>query len=211
MIELHPAYYNNPQGLELDDFYRQDAVVLCITFILTVLIDLVVAVEVGVVLAALLFIGRMAQISNVESISREIEGEDPVEQPSRSRYLRQVPSNVEIFDVQGPFFFGAVEQFKDRVFRTIRADIKYVLLRLRLVPALDASGLHVLEDFQRYCHDRGITLLLCGVQPQPMKVIRRDSPFMSELHAENICEDIDAALLRIQKMEEGSDSSKNPA
>lgn len=190
---------------------RQDAVVLCITFILTVLIDLVVAVEVGVVLAALLFIGRMAQISNVESISREIEGEDPVEQPSRSRYLRQVPSNVEIFDVQGPFFFGAVEQFKDRVFRTIRADIKYVLLRLRLVPALDASGLHVLEDFQRYCHDRGITLLLCGVQPQPMKVIRRDSPFMSELHAENICEDIDAALLRIQKLEEGSDSSKNPS
>ncbi|MBO5683393.1 MAG: sodium-independent anion transporter, partial [Akkermansia sp.] len=91
---------------------RQDAVVLCLTFILTVLIDLVVAVEVGVVLAALLFIGRMAQISNVESISRELEGEDPEEQPGRSRYLRHVPENVEIFDVQGPFFFGAVEQFK---------------------------------------------------------------------------------------------------
>ena len=72
-----------------------------------------------VVLAALLFIGRMAQISNVESITRELEGEDPEEQPARSRYLRQVPENVEIFDVQGPFFFGAVEQFKDRVFRTL--------------------------------------------------------------------------------------------
>ncbi len=180
---------------------RQDAAVLVLTFVLTVLIDLVVAVEVGVVLAALLFIGRMSQISNVESIRREIEGEDPEENPARSRYLRHIPSNVEVFDVQGPFFFGAVEQFKDIVFKTLEHDIDYVLLRLRLVPALDATGLHVLEDFLEYCHHNGITLLLCGVQPQPMKVIRRDSPFFNELHAENICENIDAALERIQVLE----------
>ena len=180
---------------------RQDAVVLCLTFILTVLIDLVVAVEVGVVLAALLFIGRMAQISNVESISREIEGEDPEELPARSRYLRHVPENVEIFDVQGPFFFGAVEQFKDRVFRNIGRDIDYVLLRMRLVPALDASGLHALEDFLAYCQRRDVTLLLCGVQKQPSKAIRRDSSFYSELHAENVCENIDAALERIRQLE----------
>lgn len=186
---------------------RQDAVVLCLTFILTVLIDLVVAVEVGVVLAALLFIGRMAQISNVESISRELEGEDPEEQPGRSRYLRQVPENVEIFDVQGPFFFGAVEQFKDRVFRTLEHDIEYVLLRMRLVPALDASGLHALEDFLAYCHRRNITLLLCGVQKQPRKVILHDSPFMKELHSENICENIDAALERIRLIEEEKKNS----
>ena len=181
---------------------RQDAIVLCLTFILTVLIDLVVAVEVGVVLAALLFIGRMAQISNVESISRELEGEDPEEQPGRSRYLRHVPENVEIFDVQGPFFFGAVEQFKDRVFRNLDRDVEYVLLRMRLVPALDASGLHALEDFLAYCQRRNVTLLLCGVQHQPWTVIRRDSPFMRELHTENICENIDAALLRIQQLQE---------
>ena len=160
-----------------------------------------VAVEVGVVLAALLFIGRMAKISNVEAISREIEGEDPEEQPARSRYLRHIPDNVEVFDVQGPFFFGAVEKFKDNVFRTMEENIEYVLLRMRLVPALDASGLHVLEDFLAYCHRHGVTLLMCGVQPQPLKVIRRDSPFISELHAENICENIDAALLRIQELE----------
>ncbi len=180
---------------------RQDAAVLIITFILTVLIDLVVAVEVGVVLAALLFIGRMAKISNVETISREIDGEDPEEQPSRSRYLRHVPENVEIFDVQGPFFFGAVEKFKDNVFRNMEDNIEYVLLRMRLVPALDASGLHVLEDFLAYCRRHNITLLLCGVQKQPFKVIRRDSPFMQELHAENICENIDAALARIAELE----------
>ena len=180
---------------------RRDAAVLCITFILTVLVDLVVAVEVGVVLASLLFIGRMAQISNVASISAEIMGEDPDEIPARSRYLRYVPDNVEIFDVQGPFFFGAVEQFKDIVFKTLEHNIEYVLLRLRLVPALDATGLHVLEDFLEYCHRHNITLLLCGVQPQPMKVINRDFPFLNELHKENICEDIDAALARIQELE----------
>ena len=137
-----------------------------------------------------------------ESISREVEGEDPEEMPARSRYLRHVPDNVEIFDVQGPFFFGAVEQFKDRVFRNLSREVDYVLLRMRLVPALDASGLHALEDFLAYCQRRDVTLLLCGVQKQPMKVIRRDSPFMSELHAENICENIDTALERISQLEQ---------
>ena len=180
---------------------KQDRAVLIITFVLTVLIDLVVAVEVGVVLAALLFIGRMAQVSNVEMISREIEGEDPEEQPSRSRYLRHIPDNVEVFDIQGPFFFGAVEQFKDRVFRSLEPDMNYVLLRMRLVPTLDASGLHVLEDFLTYCKRREITLLLCGVQAQPIKVIRRDSQFIRELGDENICENIDTALERIKELE----------
>ena len=181
---------------------RQDALVLCTTFVLTVLVDLVVAVEVGVVLAAMLFIGRMAQISNVESLSKEISGEDPEEQPARSRYLRQVPDNVEIFDVQGPFFFGAVEQFKDMVFKTLEHDIDYVLLRLRLVPALDATGMHVLEDFLDHCRHHGITLLLCGVQPQPLDVISHDKAFIRGIHTENICENIDAALAHIAHLEE---------
>lgn len=179
---------------------RQDAVVLALTFILTVLIDLVVAVEVGVVLASLLFIGRMAQISNVESVSNVL-GDDEEENPARSRYLRHIPDNVEVFDVQGPFFFGAVEQFKDRVFRSVEHDVDYILLRMRLVPALDASGLHALEDFLAYCGRRDITLLLCGVQPQPHKVIRRDKQFIAALTHDNICENIDAALVRIQELE----------
>lgn len=180
---------------------RQDAAVLLITFILTVLIDLVVAVQVGVVLAALLFIGRMAQVSNVEAINNELNGVDTEEQPSRSRYLRQVPDNVEIFDVQGPFFFGAVEQFKDIVFRSLHHNIDYVLLRLRLVPTLDATGLHALEDFLDHCQRHNITLLLCGVQRQPMKVIRRDAPFITKLTMDNVCENIDTALVRIRTLE----------
>lgn len=185
---------------------KQDRAVLLITFILTVLIDLVVAVEVGVILAALLFIGRMAQISNVESISREADGIDEEEQPARSRYLRHIPDNVEVFDIQGPFFFGAVEQFKDRVFRALEHDIDYVLLRMRLVPVLDASGLHVLEDFSAYCKRHNVTLLLCGVQPHPIKVIRRDSMLINALGEANICENIDTALVRIAELEKESQS-----
>ncbi|MBR4309459.1 MAG: sodium-independent anion transporter, partial [Akkermansia sp.] len=95
----------------------------------------------------------------------------------------------------------AVEQFKDRVFSSLEPDMDYVLLRMRLVPTLDASGLHVLEDFLAYCRKHGITLLLCGVQPLPLKVIRRDSVFINELGEDKICADIDAALLRIQELE----------
>lgn len=179
---------------------RQDAVVLMLTFILTVLIDLVVAVEVGVVLASLLFIGRMAKISNVEAISHEMD-DDTEEMPSRSRYLRHIPDNVEVFDIQGPFFFGAVAQFKDRVFRSVEHDIDYILLRMRLVPALDASGLNALEDFLGYCQRRGIVLLLCGVQKQPWKVIRKDKQFIDAVTPENVCENIDAALVRIHHLE----------
>ena len=143
----------------------------------------------------------MAQISNVESISSEIEGDDPEEVPSRSRYLRHIPDNVEVFDIQGPFFFGAVEQFKDRVFRALEHDIDYILLRMRLVPALDVSGLHVLEDFLSYCRHHNVTLLLCGVQAHPIKVIRRDKMFIEALGEDNICENIDAALVRIDDLE----------
>ena len=108
---------------------------------------------------------------------------------------------MEVFDIQGPFFFGAVEQFKDRVFRSLEPDMDYVLLRMRLVPTLDASGLHVLEDFLSYCRRHNITLLLCGVQPQPLKVIRRDTMFITSVGEENVCENIDSALARIQEIE----------
>lgn len=100
---------------------------------------------------------------------------------------------MEVFDVKGPFFFGAVEQFKDQVLETLEHDTKVVILRMRLVPALDATGLNVLSDFCHQCREHGSTLLVCGVQPQPLDVIRH-APFYRELKRYNICENIDAAL-----------------
>lgn len=167
-----------------------------ITFALTVLVDLVVAVEVGVVLAALLFIGRMAQISNVCPITGQITfGADDPEDDSRSIEKKTVPPQVEVFDIQGPFFFGAVDQFKEQVLGSLDHDIKIVILRMRLVPALDATGLNVLGDFFQRCRERRIVLLLCGVQTQPLDVIRH-APFYRRLKSYNICSNIDAALVR---------------
>lgn len=179
---------------------KQDAAVLCLTFVLTILIDLVVAVEVGVVLAALLFIGRLAHMSYVGSIRDEAAGKYTAEDPERSRYLRDIPDYVEVFDVQGPFFFGAVERFKDIVFSNLERGIKVIIIRLRLVPILDASGLHALEGLLEYCHKHGIELILCGLQPQPRRVIQRDSPFLNELHEENICANLDASLQRVKSI-----------
>lgn len=181
---------------------RPDAAVLVITFLLTVIFDLVLAVEVGVVLAALLFIGRMAQISGVKSLRDEALGVDEEEDPARSLALRDVPPGVEVFDIQGPFFFGAVEQFKDIVLKTLDRDVRCVILRMRLVPALDATGLHVLEDFLARCRAHGVELLLCGVQPQPRDVIRH-APMYRELRPSHICENIDAALERARQIGAG--------
>ncbi len=182
---------------------RQDAAVLVITFLLTVFVDLVVAVEVGVVLAALLFMGRMAQISDVSAIKDELlDDEDAEDNGERSASRLNIPEGVEVFDVKGPFFFGAVEQFKDQVLETLEHDTKVVILRMRLVPALDATGLNVLSDFCHQCHEHGATLLVCGVQPQPLDVIRH-APFYRELKSYNICENIDAALIRADKILNG--------
>ena len=181
---------------------RQDAAVLVITFLLTVFVDLVVAVEVGVVLAALLFMGRMAQISDVSAIKNELLDDDSEDSGDRSTAKLNIPEGVEVFDVKGPFFFGAVEQFKDQVLKTLEHDTKVVILRMRLVPALDATGLNVLSDFCHQCREHGCTLLVCGVQPQPLDVIRH-APFYRELKRYNICENIDAALTRADKILNG--------
>ncbi len=178
---------------------RPDAFVLVITFLLTVLMDLVVAVEVGVVLASLLFIGRMAQLSGVKALREEALGMESAEDPARSMSLRVVPEGVEVFDIQGPFFFGAVEHFKDIVLGEFDRDVRYVVLRMRLVPAMDATGLNVLTDFAERCHAHGITLLLCGVQEQPLDAIRH-APLYRLVKMPNICENIDAALARIRRL-----------
>ncbi len=187
---------------------RPDAAVLVITFLLTVLFDLVLAVEVGVVLASLLFIGRMAQLSGVKALHDEMLG-DGKEDPSRSMSLRVVPEGVEVFDIQGPFFFGAVEHFKDIVLGELDRDVHYIVLRMRLVPAMDATGLNVLTDFAERCRARGVCLLLCGVQPQPLDTIRH-APVYRMVKMQNICENIDAALARIRVlMEHDPNAPKN--
>ena len=184
---------------------KSDWAVMLTTFLLTVFIDLVVAVEVGVVLAALLFIRRMSDISNVSAITGELGGDkNEVDDPDNI-LSRNVPSDVVVFEVQGPFFFGAVDGFRDTVMRFTGKGVRTVILRMRMVPAIDATGLTVLADFVKQCRKQKMNIILSGVQAdsQPMKAFEHFG-LVAELGKDNICPHIDNALLRAEKLAENA-------
>ncbi|MDK2971090.1 MAG: sulfate permease, SulP family [Candidatus Sumerlaeota bacterium] len=173
---------------------RSDVMVLLSTFALTVLVDLTVAVEVGIVMASLLFIRRMAEVSSVGMITREL-GPDEDERPDpNSLARRRVPEGVEVFEVQGAFFFGAADRFKETM-RTLEKPPKVLILRLRNVLAIDATGLHVLEELLHMCKRDNTTLILSGVHAQPLVAMQRKG-LWDAIGSENIHGHIDVALDR---------------
>jgi SulP family sulfate permease len=178
---------------------KSDVAVLLTTFLLTVLIDLTVAIEVGMVLAAFLFMRRMAEVTNVSIVTRELadgmEGDE--EDDPNSVRKRVVPRGVEVFEINGPFFFGAAEQFKDTL-RQVAKKPKVLIIRLRDVPAIDSTGLHALHELARSCkHDRTL-LLLADVHAQPMFALAR-SDILEEIGQANLFGNLDDALDRARE------------
>jgi SulP family sulfate permease len=171
---------------------KSDVAVLLATFILTVLVDLTVAIEVGMVLAAFLFIRRMAETTSVREISRELDDEDEV--PDGSVDPRQLPEGVVMYEVNGPFFFGAAERFKD-TFARIAKKPKVLIIRMRHVPSLDSTALYVLRDVVKRSRGDGTKVLLAEVQPQPLGVLLA-STAGAEMGSESICADVEEALDR---------------
>lgn len=169
---------------------KSDAAVMIATFILTVFVDLTVAIEVGMILAAFLFMHRMTQISNVNIVTREINEAD--DEKAISRY--KVPAGVEVFEVTGPMFFGAAYKFKESL-KLMAKTPKVLIIRMRSVPVIDATGLHTLEEVFKQTQRQGTTLVLSGVQPGIYHELEK-SHFIDDLGKENICADIDAALYR---------------
>jgi sulfate permease, SulP family len=155
---------------------KSDVVVLLATFILTVLVDLTVAIEVGMVLAAFLFIRRMAETTTIREISRELEDVD--ELPEDLAFVGELPPGVVIYEVNGPFFFGAAERFKD-TFARIAKKPKVLIIRMRHVPTLDSTALNVLRDVVKRSRGDGTTVLLAEVQGGPLEVL-----LASTAHAE---------------------------
>lgn len=175
---------------------KSDRLVLVLTFLLTVLVDLTVAVQVGIVLSALLFIRRMAEIANVSMITRDLrgDGDGNVAEDPQSIALRAVPDGVEVFEVNGPFFFGMADTFWNAL-RNIERPVPVLIIRIRNVPAIDATGLHVLQDLNKKCRREKTQLIFSGVLKQPLSVFSQ-SGFLNELGAENFCPSIDEALAR---------------
>lgn len=174
---------------------KSDIAVLLATFFLTVLVDLTVAIGVGMVAAAFLFMRRMAEVTNVSAVTSSLEdGDDPYTAAANRVRRRAVPSGVNIFDVNGPFFFGAVATFKDTIGR-IAGNPKVLIIRLRNVPAIDSTGMHALKDVVHRSRGDGTLVLLSDVQPQPLTALS-NSPILDEIGPDNLFDNIDDALNR---------------
>jgi sulfate permease, SulP family len=140
---------------------RNDAIVLVTTFLLTVFVDLTFALEAGMVLAVFLFMRKMIQISNVSVLLKETE--EGIDDPNDiSKY--KIPVGVEVFELNGPFFFGVVYKFKDSI-KLIEKKPKVLIIRMRNVPVIDATGLHSIEDLLLGCNRDKTRLILSGLQP----------------------------------------------
>jgi sulfate permease, SulP family len=160
---------------------RSDVLVLLVTFGLTVAVDLIVAIQVGFVLAALLFLRRMAEVTTIRGLGDMLDNDEVDDPDALSRH--DIPAGVEIFEINGPFFFGAVHKFRETISSMGRS--RAVVLRLRRVMALDSSGLQALEELLFQTRRDGIELILSGVQEQPLTVIRR-SKLMQQLPQANV-------------------------
>jgi SulP family sulfate permease len=154
---------------------RSDVLVLLLTFSLTVLVDLTVAIGVGVVLASFLFMRQMADAADVRLVAMGLSADDGADTPlddAQMRLTASLPSAVQVYEVTGALFFGAASTFLDRMSQ-VAGKPALLVLRLRAVPAMDSSGLHALRQFVERSRARGIRVLLAEVPPQPLEVMRR--------------------------------------
>jgi SulP family sulfate permease len=176
---------------------KSDITVLLTTFFLTVIFDLTIAIEIGMVLSVLLFMKRMAEVSNVSVITRELEDtEDQLDPNSIDK--KQIPEGVEVFEINGPFFFGAAKKFRDQM--TIVEDPPKVrIIRMRNVPAIDATGLQTLKDFYNDAKKHRTTMILSGVHTQPLYAMTQAGIFYL-YGEENIHGNIDDALDRAREV-----------
>jgi sulfate permease, SulP family len=140
---------------------RSDAMVLVTTFLLTVLIDLTVAIEIGMVLAAFLFMRSMIRFTDVSVLTKQLDdGESETDPDAAANYV--IPKQVEVFEINGPLFFGAAYKFKDAI-RYIEKTPRVLIIRMRYVPIIDATGIHVLREVFRESTARGTKMILAGV------------------------------------------------
>ncbi len=172
---------------------KSDILVLLVTFFLTVIFDLVVAIEVGMVLAAILFMKRMSDVTDVQSW-KYIDDENDKD----SIDLKVVPANTRVYELSGPLFFGVADKIMNI---SLDGDHNCLVLRMRSVNAIDATAMRNLDKIRHACKKKGMTLILSHVNEQPMNVMKK-SGFYDKVGAENFCAHIDDALKRAESLAE---------
>ncbi|MBL8977851.1 MAG: STAS domain-containing protein, partial [Gemmatimonadetes bacterium] len=179
---------------------RSDVAVLLVTFSLTILVDLTVAVEVGMVLAAFLFMKRMSEVTNVSVLSREFEDQADREMTLDRRTGPMIPAGVDVYEIDGPFFFGAAESFKNAVSSVARKP-KALVIRLRRVPVIDSTGLATLRDLISRSRQEGTRVILTEVHSQPV-VALTNAGLLDELGEENVAGTLEEALAGLREPSE---------
>ena len=179
---------------------KSDAIVLITSCVLTFAFDLVLAIEVGIVLSCVLFMKRMSDVTDVSGWKyiRDVhlpEEENDPEQLS----LKEVPEGTEVFEVNGPMFFGAVDKLLRLKHQTMKKDTKVVIIRMRGVPAIDATAMNTLRDVTKDLNKYGITVIFSHVLEQPRSIMDKNG-FIDMIGSKNFCENIDAALARANEL-----------
>ncbi len=192
MVALHMGEWH--EFLRLHRMPRSDAVVLVTTFGLTVVFDLVIAVEVGMVLAAMLFIHRVSQTTEVSRVT----GDDVLESPEQMAQGKAIPDGVVVYRIFGPFLFGAAEKMEDAL-QDIGALPKVLILRLHLVSAMDATALNALESIVERMRHTGGTVILSGLHRQPLAMLRK-AGFVETIGRKNLRGTFDESLARAREV-----------
>ena len=170
---------------------KSDVIVLVTSFVLTVIFDLVVAIEVGMVLACLLFIKRMSEETKVNGWTYVDE-----DTPDVDEHLQKLPLQIRVYEISGPLFFGAASVIEEIVVKDFTTCL---VLRMRSVPALDSTALNALKDLVQVCKSKGITIVFSHVNDQPMKVMEK-AGFIELVGEENFQHSISAALDRAEEI-----------
>ena len=165
---------------------KSDILVLVVTFVLTVVFDLVVAIEFGLLVALILFMKRMSDVTNIRVWTKGEEVE---------RY-KNVPENTQVYEINGPMFFATSDKFAEI---PIEDGVKTVILRMRNIPSLDISALRAMKSVYEYCENKGVTVLFSHVNEQPLKVMKK-AGFTDMVGEENFLSNIDEALDRAEKL-----------
>lgn len=175
---------------------KSDVTVLLITFFLTVFLDLVVAIEIGMIFAALLFMKRMADVTSERFTYTQdkVRDDDTELKYYLERKNIKLPKGIGIYEINGPFFFGVADKFLENALQ-YRRPVPVLIIRMRHVPAMDASGLHALRRLHTKCKEVGTRMVLSGVNEQPMKTMTK-AGFVDIIGAENVCTNFEAAVKR---------------
>lgn len=169
---------------------KSDILVLVVTFVLTVVFDLVVAIEVGMIIAVVLFMKRMADVAHIRTWSEKPHEND-------SERLKEIPAHTEVVEFEGPMFFASAEKFSKI---PMGEDIRVIILRMRNVPALDATAMRSLNEIYSICKHSDRILLLSHTNEQPLSVMKK-AGFIDKVGEEHFLANIDEALAYAEKIQ----------